>query len=168
MTIKRVLQEHCDYSWVLYICFQTRWKNIQCHGVGRARTWPRPFMCIFQIIHQLVYANVEFTLGSHSPGANNQMRVCPSSYYFSSGQGSSRALLKMSLIRYRCCVHSALCMTNLFRLESLLYIQSLTQWVFDRLCDLHIRLLHHQFLKLLIAKLWSFQVYKWLTVGHFY
>lgn len=98
-------------------------------------------------------ANVEFTLGSHSPGASNQMRVCPSSYYFSSGQGSSRALLKMSLIRYRCCVHSALCMTNLFRLESLLHIQSLAQGVFDRLCDLHVRLLHLQFLKLLIAKL---------------
>lgn len=135
--IKHVLQEHCDYSWVLCICSQTWWKNIQCHGVGRARKRPRPFMCIFQIIHQLVYANVEFTLGSHSPGANNQMRVCPSPYYLSSGQGSSRTLLKMSLIRYRCCVHSALCMTNLFSLKPLLHIQSLAQRVFDSLCDLH-------------------------------
>lgn len=135
--IKHILQGHCIYSWVSYICFQTCWKNIQSHGVGRARKRPHPFMCIFQIIHQLVYANVEFTLGSHSPDANNQMRVCPSPYYLSSSQGSSRALLKMSLIRYRCCVHAALCMTNLFSLKALLYIQSLAQRVFDSLCDLH-------------------------------
>lgn len=170
--IKYVLQEHCDYSWVLYVCLQTWWKTIQCHGAGRARRRPCPSMCIFQIIRQLVYANVEFTLGSHSPAANNQRRVCPSPYYFSSGQGSSRALLKMCLIRCRCCVHSALCMTNLFSLNPLLYIQSLAQWVFDSLCDLHIiaayKVTAQSIFQLLIVKLWSFQVYKWITVDHFY
>lgn len=169
--IKHVLQEHCDYSWVLYVCLQTWWKTIQCHGAGRARRRPCPFMCIFQIIHQLVCANVEFTLGSPSPGANNQMRVGPSPY-LSSGQGSSRALLKMCLIRYRCGVHSALCMMSLFSLNPLLYIQSLAQRVFDSLCDLHIiaayKVTAQSIFQLLIVKLWSFQVYKWLTVGHFY
>lgn len=91
-------------------------KYIWFNGVGRTRRQPHPLMCIFQIIHPLVYANVQFTLGSHSPGANNQMRVCPSFYYFSSGQSFSRRLLKMSLkvqmLGSLCALHNKIAQTE--------------------------------------------------------
>lgn len=63
-------------------------------------------------------ANVEFTLGSHSPGASNQMRVCPSSYYFSSGQGSSKSIIKnesrkVQMLRSFCPLHDELVQTGI-------------------------------------------------------